>query len=326
MTRVSGMKGQRREQPQDSTTEPLDLVIGFSAGSASDDLANLIAPALGRQLQRPVTIKRIQGEDGGRAARAVAAGSDGNTLLMVTLGTHALRPHFEPHPGYDPLAQFTPISLLVRGPMILATGASSPYRSLDDVLSACRENPGRCTFAASAAVGAPFLATELFRRAADISINNVVYDRTTDLYADLEAGRVDFSFNNLMSMQPRIRRGELCPLALTSPGRFALLPDVMSLSEAGMQECVVFNWLGLMASRNLSAGQADGMSAAVRQALASAEIAAALDDAGLEAAPCRPADFRKFIQDEIERWAFIADAVARGVSSPSDLSSSREVR
>ncbi|MGJ7036951.1 tripartite-type tricarboxylate transporter receptor subunit TctC [Shinella sp. BE166] len=301
---------------------PLQVVVGFSPGSASDDIANLMAPAIGRESGRAVEIHRIQGEDGARAARFVAASKDADVLMIATLGTHALLPNAQPEAGYDPIEDFTPVILLAQAPMVLATGASSPYRTLGDVLAACRAGPGRRSFAASATVGAPFLATQLFGRKAHVDLNTVIYDQTNELYADLAAGRVDFSFNNLMSMLPRIRRGELHALAVTSPTRIPLLPDVPSVAEMGMPDCVVLNWLGLVGSKSLPSQRAEMLNAACRSALAFGEIASALERSGLSSTPGSADGFGRFMHAERVRWDALSNVGADELGSVAILSQS----
>ena len=282
---------------------PLRIVVGFSPGSASDDIANLIAQPLGEQLQRPVSIERIPGDNGAHGATAVArAPADGNTLFVATLGTHALAPHVRKDLPYDPQRDFEPVSLLTQSPMLLACHPALPVRDVQSLLAYARANPGLLAYGTSAIGGAPHLAAELFQAVTGVQLRHACFDETQQLYADLETGRIALSFNNIMSMLPRCNAGKLRALGITGSRRSHVAPAVPTLTESDVAGSEMSNWIALVAPRGTAAAQVNAISMAAQSVIDSAVVSAALGAAGI--APCgsTPAELGQFIDAELNRW------------------------
>lgn len=244
-----GARGAVR-QCGDGLSPPLRLVIGFSEGSASHDAALAAAPRIAAALGRKVEFEFIHGKTGVIAARHVAAlPPDGNVFLICTMGTHALQPALG-RAGYDPLADFTPVALLMAAPMVAAAAPSAGIASLD----ALRHDKRRLRFSSSAIGGGPHLAGLLFARETGLDLHHALYSDTRKLYADLEAGLVELSFNNLASMAPRVASGRLVGLAATGAERAPELPGLPTMAEAGLAGATISNWVGLVAPRGTDAG------------------------------------------------------------------------
>jgi tripartite-type tricarboxylate transporter receptor subunit TctC len=164
------------------------LVLGFSPGSASDEIARAVAPALSRALGASIEIDRRGGANGSIAAAHVAAApADGN---VATLGTHALAPHLTSALPYDPVRHFSPLSLIAEAPLTLACHVSLGVENAQALIEVARARPSALSFGTSAVGGAPHLAAELFQHEAGIAMRHVRFDRTAELYEELEAGRV----------------------------------------------------------------------------------------------------------------------------------------
>jgi len=285
---------------------PLQLVVGFSPGSASDYISHLIAQPLGEQLNRRVVIERIAGESGTLGAYAVSQrAADGNTLFIATLGTHALAPHARrarKNHAYDALADFTPVSLLAQSPMLLACYPSLPAHDVQAFITYARAHPGTLAYGTSAFGGAPHLAAELFQSVAGVELQHALYDETKKLYTDLEAGRIALSFNNITSMLPRCASGKLRAFGVTSAQRLAVAPHLPTLAECGLQGCEVSNWLGLVAPRGMPAEMTDTISLAAASVIHSATVAATLNAAGITPCGSTPTEFGTYIASELERW------------------------
>jgi tripartite-type tricarboxylate transporter receptor subunit TctC len=282
---------------------PLKIIVGFSPGSASDDIANLIAAPLATQLGRQVVIERIAGESGTLGAQAAAQrAADGNTLFVATLGTHALAPHVRVHLPYDALRDFAPVSLLTQSPMLLACHPSLPASTVNEFIAHARANPSALAYGTSAIGGAPHLAAELFQLVTGIALRHARYDETQKLYADLEAGRIALSFNNILSMLPRCASGKLRALGVTSTQRSPIAPHIPTLAECGLQGCEVSNWLGLVAPRGTPAAVVDTLSQAAAEMINSRDISAALLTAGISPMGSSPLAFERFIAAELNRW------------------------
>lgn len=281
----------------------IHLLLGFSGGSASDQIARLIAPALSRELGKPVEIKLRPGNNGADAASEVAtANADGNTLFMATLGTHALAPHLDAGLPYDPLHHFAPVSLLATAPLMLACHPSLEISDARELIEFARAHPGTLTYGTSAIGGAPHLAAELFQAMANIEMRHVRYDKTERLYEDLEAKRISVSFNNMMSMLPRCQSGALRALAVTSAARSAAAEDLPTLTETALPGYEVSNWLGIVAPKATASAIVGKLSGAIAAALNSHEIAASFKAAGVTPCGSKPEEFAAFMEQEITRW------------------------
>jgi tripartite-type tricarboxylate transporter receptor subunit TctC len=279
------------------------LILGFSPGSASDQIARALAPELSRQLGTPIEIELQPGNNGAPAARDVASSkADGKTLFMATLGTHALAPHLDEKLPYDPLQHFAPISLIAMAPLLLACHESVPISNARELIEHARHHLGSLTYGTSAIGGAPHLAAELFQSMAAIDMRHVRYDRTERLYEDLEAGRISLSFNNIMSMLPHWKRGELKAIAVTSARRAAVAPDVPTMMESGLPDYEVTNWLGIVAPKGTPPLVVNELANATAAALKTDSIEDAFLSAGVTPSASTPVQFADFIAAEIKRW------------------------
>jgi tripartite-type tricarboxylate transporter receptor subunit TctC len=283
--------------------QPLRLVVGFSPGSASDRIAKAIAGPLAERLGRPVHIELRPGSNGADAAQEVAASvADGQTLFVATLGTHALAPHLAARLSYDPLADFAPVSLLARAPLLLACHPSVPAGSTRELIDLARARPRELSYATSAIGGAPHLAAELFQAMAEIEMRHVRFDRTEALYQELEAGSVSLSFNNMMSMLPRCRDGVLRPLGITTSERSEVAPDLPAIAEAGLPGYDVANWLGVVAPKHTPPAVLRELATAMSDAVQCVAVAGPFRAAGVTPCGSTAEEFGRFMAAEIERW------------------------
>ena len=286
-----------------SRQRPLRLLLGFSPGSASDQIARVIAGPLAERLGKPVHIELRPGNNGADAASEVAASAaDGHTLFVATLGTHALAPHLDARLSYDPLSDFTPVSLLSRAPLLLACHPSVAAGSIRELIELARARPRELTYATSAIAGAPHLAAELFQEMAGVEMRHARYDRTDELYRELESGRVSLSFNNMMSMLPRCRGRALRPLGISAAERSGAAPDLPTIAESGLPGYEVSNWLGIVAPKSTSPGTVTELNLAVCDAMRSAAVLRPLRAAGVIPCASTPEEFGQFMSAEISRW------------------------
>lgn len=283
-------------------TGRLQLVLGFSPGSMSDQIARAIAPALSRALDCRIDIDLQPGRNGADAAAKVAsARPDGTILFMATLGTHALAPNLSHDLPYRPLADFAPVSLVSRAPLVAACHPRLGITDVRGLIDFARAHPNTLTYGTSAIGGGPHLAAELFQHMGAIDMRQVRYDRTGQLYEDLEAGRISLSFNNVMSMLPRCASGRLVPLAVTSAARTDAVPGLPALAET-LPGYEVTNWAGLVAPAATPTKRVEAISAAVAAALNEREVADAFAAAGVTPSGGSPREFAAFIAAEIARW------------------------
>lgn len=279
------------------------LVIGFSRGSASDQIARAIAPALERALDRTIAIELRPGNNGADAACAVAgAKPDGTTVFIATLGTHALAPHLNANLPYDAVADFAPISLLTISPLVLACHASTGVSSARELIDLARSHPGELTYGTSAIGGAPHVAAELFCAMAGVAMKHVRYARTERLYEDLEAARIALTFNNIMSVLPRCQSGAVRALAVTGAARTSSAGHLPTLSEAALPGYEMSNWLGVVAPKATPTSVIDAIGRAIATAVRTRYVQDTLLSAGVTPCPGTPCAFGDFIERELARW------------------------
>jgi tripartite-type tricarboxylate transporter receptor subunit TctC len=234
---------------------------------------------------------------------------DGDTLLVATLGSHALVPAMNPGCGYHPLDDFTPISLLLTAPLILAVPASAGIANLAELIEAARNADAPLSYGTSAVAGAPHLAAALFAHRVGVRLRHARYGDTRDLYADLVSGRIALSFNNVMSMLPLIREGTLVPLGTTGRAPHPALLDVMPIAagaalDARLADYAVTNWLGVVGPPGLPAAAIAAVGAALTAAARDLVTAGESD-----LCACPPDTFAKLIRNEWQHWTPIVRAL-----------------
>ena len=295
-----------------SEARAVRLVLGFSPGSLSDHIARILRDALADELGAPVTIQLKPGHDGIPAAREVAESEpDGATLFMATLGTHAIAPYLAQYPAYDPLQDFTCLSLVSRSPMLLACQPALGVNSVATLIE--RAHSAELTYATSAIGGAPHLAAELFQKLANVTMRHVRYDQTGVLYRDLEAGTVSLSFNNIISMLPRCRSRKLHALAVTSHERALIAPDIPTMEECGVAGYDMTNWVGIAGPRGMDEATAARLSGTITAAVRSERVSTAMRAQGIIPCGSTGEEFAAFVRGETEKWrpvvAQVRDAI-----------------
>jgi tripartite-type tricarboxylate transporter receptor subunit TctC len=284
-------------------SESRKLVVGFSSGSASEQIARVLAAALERELDCAIAIELHPGNNGADAACEVArAKPDGKTLFIATLGTHALAPHLNSKLPYDALRDFSCVSLLTTAPLVLACHSSIRVTSASELIELAREHPGVLTYGTSALGGAPHVAAELLCALAGVEMKHVQYTHTNRLYEDLEAGRIALTFNNIMSLLPRCQSGVVHALAVTSATRSPVAEHLPTLAELGLPGYDMANWLGVVAPRATPHTTIEVLSRAISEALHSDAVYETLSAAGVTPCGSTPAAFADFMEREITRW------------------------
>ncbi len=288
--------------------EDLHLLVGFSEGSASNIVAQMIGPALGKALDQTVRIERIPGENGALCAERVARAAPDGRTLAIAIQANIIGSLLHAKQRYDPLVDFAPVALFAKSPLVLAVSNTLGVASVADLIALARSRPGQLTYAASALGGAPHLAGVLFNLMADIRLRLCVYAETNALYADLVEGRIAATFNNIMSALPLARAGKLRILAVTAVERSAKAPEVCTIAEAALPGYEIMNSTGLVAPAATPAAIIARINAAVAQAVSTPEVRLSLLASGMEPVVASPAAFAAHLRAEMERWSKFIDA------------------
>ena len=284
-------------------SKPITIVVPFSAGGTTDILARIVGQSLGTELGQTVIIDNKPGAGGNIGAQAAArAPADGYTLLMGTVGTHAINAALYKKMPFDPAKDFAPISRVAMVPNVLVVPVSQPYKTVGQVIAAAKAQPGKLTFASSGSGTSIHLSGELFKSVTGIDISHIPYKGSAPAVTDLLGGQVTMMFDNLPSSMQHIRSGKLRAIAVTSAKRSPELPDVPTVAESGVKGFEATSWFGLFAPAATPPEVVAKLNAAVVKLLANADVKKKLAEQGAEPHGEKPEQFAAFIRGEAAKW------------------------
>ena len=292
------------------------IVVPFAAGGTTDLLARAIAPELQRAFNQSFIVDNRPGAGGNSGAAEVAKSApDGTTLLMGTVGTHAINPALYPKMPYDHVKDFAPITLVAGVPNVVVMNPASAQKygvaHIADLVRAARANPGRLNVASSGNGTSIHLAAELFKSLTGTFMLHLPYRGSGPALIDLIAGNVDLMFDNLPSALPHIKSGRLKALAVTSGARSAVLPDLPTVAEAGgllLKNYEASSWFGLLAPAGTPAEVVNRVQQESAKALAQPQVKERLLSQGAIPSGMAPAAFAAFIATETKKWAQVVKA------------------
>jgi tripartite-type tricarboxylate transporter receptor subunit TctC len=297
-------------------TKPVRIVVPFAASGTTDILARALAPELQKAFGQPFVVDNKPGAGGNNGAAEVAkAPADGHTLLMGTVGTHAINPALYPKMPYDHVKDFAPVTLVAGVPNVLVINpASATKYGVSDVASfvkALKANPGKLNMASSGNGTSIHLAGELFKSMTGTFMVHIPYRGSGPALIDLMSGNMDVMFDNLPSAMPHIKSGRLKALAVTSAVRSAALPDVPTVAEAGgaaLNGYEASSWFGLLAPAGTPADVVARIQQETAKAMATPAMKERLLAQGAIPSGMTPAEFVKFIDAETKKWAGVVKA------------------
>lgn len=293
---------------QSFPSRPLRLVVPFAAGGSADASARMLADPLGATLGQPVVVDNRPGGGATVGALFVArAAADGHTLLYGTPGPQIINPHLMRSLPYDPVRDLAPVSGYKRAPNLLAVNASLPAQDVAGLIALAKSQPGRLTFASSGIGSSSHLAGEMLKFMAQIDITHVPYRGTGPATTDLIAGTVSMALDTLSILLPPARTGNLRALAVTTPQRSALAPDLPALAETlpGF-DAAPFNYIA--APAGTPAPVVARLNAAIVGILNDPAYRARMEALGEEATPSTPEALAATIAAESARWKQVIEA------------------
>jgi len=283
--------------------KPVTLVVPFPPGGSSDVIARHLVSKLPQKLGGNFIVENKAGAGGTVGTAYVKrAAPDGYTLLVTSLGPLVIGPHLLKGVGYDATKDLDYITVAVQAPNVLAVPASSPYKSVADVLAYLKANPGRMTFASSGTGSSDHLTAELFWQETHTKGQHIPYKGGAPAMTDLLGGQVDATFMNINTGLANINAGKLRALAVTSNKRSPLLPDVPTLEELGIKGLTVYSWQAVAAPKGLPAVIKARLHNAIVEALNDPQIKPKLLELGFEIVGDTPAHFTAFQAAEYARW------------------------
>ena len=284
-----------------TTHAPIRILVGAPAGGSTDTMARVVAHAMGQQLGRTVVVENRPGAGGNLAAEAVArAAPDGQTLLM-SFTSHAINASLYPRLSFDPVKDFTPLTLVSTSPSVLVAHPSLPANNIAELIALAKSKPGQLNFAIGALGSSLHLAGEAFKLKAGVFIVNIPYRGTAPAVQDVMAGQVELMFAAVGNVQQHIRTGKLKALGVTSPHRLPALPDVPAIADTlpGFESSA---WFGLFGPAKLPADISRTWSDAARAAVQNPEVRRRIEAEGATVVGNSPQDFSRFVVTDIARW------------------------
>lgn len=283
---------------------PVRLIVSFAAGGFNDVLGRFLAQGATGALGQPVVVENRVGGGGLLGSELVArAAPDGYTLLMASV-PHVVSPAMVPRAAYDSVRDFTGVILAGDVPNVLVVHPDVPARNVGELLALLRANPGRYSYASNSVGGSSHLGMELFKmQAGGLDVTHVPYRGSAPAVADLLAGRVTMTIDNLNFQLPNIREGRLRALGVASLERSPLLPEVPTLSESGLPGYQASSWFAVLAPAGTPAPVLERLNAAFTGVLREPEIAArlpAFNVMGRDGAAAM-----RFVAEEQERWTAV---------------------
>lgn len=289
-------------------SKPVTLLVPFPPAGASDITARAINTRLAEKHGVSVVVENRPGANGQLASRMLArAAPDGYTLMVGAIGAFALNAVLYRNPGYDPVADFAPITLAVTTPNVLVINPSVvPVRDLPGLLAWMRERPSQVFHATSGIGSSPHLTMELFTQMTGTQATHVPARGAAAATMDLIAGHIPISFQGLGTVIAPLREGRLRAILVTDAQRSPLIPDVLTAAEAGLPDFEITSWQAVMGPVGLAPALVDRISTEVRSVLREPSNIATLAEGGYTVVADAPAEYRAFQIAEIERWRRVA--------------------
>ena len=296
-----------RAQPVDFPDRPLRLVVGFPPGGPNDLLARIIAPGIGERLKRSVVVENRAGANGEIAAASVAkAAPDGSVIMLASNGSTTVAAALRPTMPYDVRTDFIAVAPVGINPMLLVVRNDLPANSVAELLALAHAQPGKLNGASAGAGGATHLALELFKALGKVDIVHVPYKGGGPAMADLMAGLVDLYFGGLSTALPHVRAGKMRALGQTSTARSVAAPDIPTIAEAGLAGYEAAISYGIFLPAGAPAALVDRLHGAVDATIRSPEIARKFAELGADPQFGTPADFKRYVADDLAKWARLA--------------------
>ncbi|MEJ7687367.1 MAG: tripartite tricarboxylate transporter substrate binding protein [Variovorax sp.] len=254
-------------------SRPIQLVVGFPPGQASDVGARVVAMRMGEELKQSIYVDNKVGAAGIIAHQFVKnAAPDGYTLLYGSTGTLAINPALYRKLPYDPLQDFAPVALLNASPMFLATTVQTPVNNFAEMIAYVKARPGQLSYGSSGNGVTQHIAMEMLKKEAGLDMVHIPYKGSPPMMTDLIAGRVHFAFETSTAILPQAKAGRVKLLAISSKERLASMPDVATIAEQGLPGFEAATWAGLMVPARTPAAIVEQLNAAVNRALKAKEV------------------------------------------------------
>ena len=284
-------------------TKPVRVVVTFSPGGSSDIVARLIAAPLQAELGQSVIVDNKPGAGGTIGALEVArAAPDGYTLLLSNSAPISISPAMQDQPRYDPVAGFTHVSYIGSVANVFVVHPSVPAPSLRELVGWIKHQPNPVNYGSGGIGSIGHIIGETLKKDQNLQMEHVGYKGSSPMHNDLLSGTIKLAIDTLPQNVPFMKDGKLRALAVTSPSRAPMAPDVPSVLELGQKKLVAENFLGISGPAGLPAAVVERLQAAMKRSLANPTVQQRLAELGVQGKDMTPAEFTKFVADQVKDW------------------------
>ncbi len=287
---------------------PVKMIVPFPPAGATDIVGRIVAQKLEERLGKAVVVENKPGAGGSIGSDIVAKSApDGYTLLMATSSTHSIGPSLQKLP-YDPMKDFAPILHVANIPNVLVASPVLGVSSVKELIALAKSKPGQLNFASSGVGTIVHLNGEFFKLLAGVDLLHVPYKGTALSIPDVANGNVAMLFDSLASVMPHVRSGKVKPLAVNAPARSPLLPDVPTLSEAGLPQFDRYTWFGMFAPAGTPREIVARLQTEAVAALKAPDLLKRFADVGAEPVGSTPEQFIERVRSDTAKWAEVIKA------------------
>ena len=294
---------QAQDSSKDYPNKPIRIIVGFAAGGIADLGARLLGDHITRETGQPVVVENRTAAAGTVAALAVAkAPPDGTTLGLVLSGQLVINPFVQKQMPFDVLKELLPVAAVGEAPQMIAINAELPAKTLKEFVAIAKAKPGSLSYGSTGSGSSNHLSMELFRTMTGVELVHVPYKGSAPMVTDLLGGHVQVAFDNTPNVLPQVKAGKLRALAITGAMRSEMVPDVPTVSEAGVPGYEVGVWFGIVAPAGTPPAVLAKLNGELNRILAMPDVKQKFADQGVEPVGGPPERFAEHLKVQIEKW------------------------
>jgi tripartite-type tricarboxylate transporter receptor subunit TctC len=290
-------------------TKPIRMVVPFPPGGFSDVFGRIIAGKFNEAWGQTVLVDNRPGAGGNIGADIVAkAAPDGYTLVMGTVGTHAINPTLFSKMPYDAIRDFAPVAFVVEAEGLLVLHPSIPAKTVKELITLAKARPGQLSYGSAGAGSTSHLAGEIFKTMANVDILHIPYKGNVPAITDLLGGQISMIFATLPTVLPQVKADKLRGVAVLGSTRSTALPNLPTIAEAGLKGFEVNNWTGVFATAGTPPAVVSKLNAEIERIMKLPEVQSRLAGEGLRFEATTPEQFAAFVKAELTKWAPVVKA------------------
>lgn len=290
------------QTPEAFPVKSIRMVVPYPPGGPTDLTARVVAAEMSKTLGQSIVVDNRPGASGMIGAEMVARAEPDGYTFLANASLHVINQFIYPDMRFDALKDFVPITQLAAVPLVLVVPATSPIRTVQDLVEYGKKNPAKLNFGSSGNASAPHLAGESFKIAAGIEMQHVPYKGSAPALADLVGGQVQLIFDSMPSAMPFIKSGKLRAIAVTTKRRAAALPDIPTIAESGFPDFDIATWYGYWAPKGTPAPVVAKLADAASQALRLPAVVEQYAQMGAEPVGSSPSEFAAYNASEMSKW------------------------